>query len=260
MKQCLINGKPTEELNGLCPECGKIWIDSVNRKFSVTLSCTQRSDDLDAIIELYDAKSSLFPDALNQLIAKVNILECFNSYHTLLLAKSKDAYDFIVMVLTSVLEHHPFPRVMLVRLIDYPNTAKVIFKASSLIRKQLIEYKEETKKELTKSITKKQSAEKLKRKQARLRVEFIIFNILSAIAVLGGLFLFIQERFSILVLIGLVAALMLLLLILKFTRYSSLDMNLKTNPYLNYQIDLMDIPDSYLSNLKIQVKKLEDLE
>lgn len=256
MKKCLICRGSTMELNGLCPDCGKRWIDSINSKTAVDIATLHLAEDAERIINSYEAESSELGSVLNEFVEKINIIQGLNAVQNYILSKSIATYQFLVKVLQGVLEFYPFPRVMLIHLADYPELSRELQTSSPVLQQMMTEYVADLKKELQKAITKKQTAVKLKRKQKILRAELILLTALTIFALLSALYFYISESAPSSCLIVLAVVPVLLLFVMKVTRYADLDMNLRTNPHLSYQIDLMDIPDTYIQNIRSQLARL----
>lgn len=257
---CLITGEETSELNGLCVTCGKIWNDSVSRKITETCTKLQLKDKIDQLAMEYESGSANFNNTVGDFLSRVNILECFNKFHDYLREKSEKTYQLFVKVLVNVLENHPFPRVILLHLADFQETARIMQHSSELLRLMMADYKLELEKELKKALSKKQVALKLKHKHRQLQIEMLIFMIVAIVCFVIALFLYIAESSTMLVIstLGIVPA--LLFIILKVTRYNCFDMSLKIKPHICYQIDLLDIPNSYIANLQSQINRLSELQ
>ena len=257
---CLLTGEVTSEQNGLCADCGKHWNESVSRKVIETCTKLHLKDKINQLVLEYESNSPNFKDTVKDLISKSNILECFNTFHDYLLEKSEKTYRLFVQVLVNVLEHHPFPRVVLLHLADYEHTARIMQQSSDVLRTMMADYKVELEKELKKALMKKNTAQRLIRKHRRLRVELAILMVLAVGSVITALFLYIAESSTIPAITALGIAPVIVFIVLKVSRYNSLDFDLKIKPHICYQIDLLDIPDSYISNLQAQINRLNDLE
>lgn len=260
MKKCLICRGPTAESNGLCPECGKRWIDSINSKPIVDIATLSLADDADKIIQTYESESAELRPVVMTFVDKVNVLQGLNSIQKYVASKSTLTHQFLVKVLQGVLEHYPFPRVMLIRLADYPEISRDVQASSPVLQQLIAEYVDDLKKELQKAMSKKQSAGKLKRKQKQLRIELILLTVLTVFALLSALYFYISESAPSSYLIVLAVVPVMFLFIMKVTRYANLDMNMRTNPHLSYQIDLMDIPETYIENLRTQLSRFGELD
>ncbi len=257
---CLLTGEVTSEMNGLCEDCGKHWNESVSRKVNETCTKLHLKDKINQLVLDYESNSPAFKDTVNDLISRTNILECFNTFHDYLREKSEKTYRLIVQVLVNVLEHHPFPRVVLLHLADYEHTARIMQQSSDVLRAMMADYKMELEKEHKKALMKKHTAQRLKRKHRQLRVELVILMVLAVGCFITALFIYIAEssNMTFISLLGIVPV--SVLIVLKVTRYNSLDFDLKIKPHICYQIDLLDIPDSYISNLEAQINRLSELE
>jgi hypothetical protein len=260
MKKCLICNEPTSELNGLCPDCGKKWHDSISLKSAENASYLRLNDMIDQIATDYETNSGNLKVSLYSLLKKINIMECMNSVSDYLYAKSERTYHLLVNVLTSVLEHFPFPRVMLLRLSDYQNTARIVQSKSAVLQQMITDYREELTKELKKALSKKQVAQRLNRKHVRLRIELVVLVVVALSAFITALTLYISESAKLPFIFVLGVVPVLLVMVLKETRYGSLDYTMKIKPHISYQIDLMDVPDTYIQNLQSQLDRLEAVE
>lgn len=259
MAMCSICKEPASEQNGLCADCGKHWNESVIRKSQDDVPVSRYADQIEKLIIENESGYSGFKTTVNALLDKTNILETLNEFSETIRSRSSSTYQLLLTVLKNVLEHYPFPRVVLIRLIEFPATARVIIDNSDKVKSMINEYTSDTQRELNKSVSKKEMAVKMKRKQIRLRIEFAGLIVMSVVLILISLFLYISESIQSGLLAGLVAFLLSSLIILKFSRYNSLDMSFHTNPRLSYQIDLLDIPESYIHNLEVQLQKLEEI-
>ncbi len=257
---CLITGETTSELNGLCADCGKKWNESVSRKITETCTKLQLTVKIDQLVAEYEFDSANFKNTLNDFLSRVNILDCFNKFHGYLREKSEKTYQLFVQVLVNVLENHPFPRVILLHLADFQETARIMQQSSDLLRSMMADYKLELEKELKKALSKKQVALKLKRKHRQFRIEMLILMSVAVGCIITALFLYIagSSTIPLLTLLGVVPT--TVFIVLKVSRYNSIDMNLKIKPHICYQIDLLDIPVSYITNLQSQISRLSALE
>jgi hypothetical protein len=257
---CLICGEATSVPNGLCLECGKRWNDSVSRKVAETCTKLQLTDKIDQLAMEYESGSANFKVSVVDFISRVNIIECFNKFYGYLREKSEKTYLLFVQVLVNVLENHPFPRVVMLHLADCQQTTRIVQQSSDPIRAMIADYTLELEKELKKTLSKKQVALKLKRKHRQLRIEMLILMIVTVVSFITALFLYIagSSTIPVLTLLGVVPA--TVFIVLKVSRYNSIDMNLKIKPHICYQIDLLDIPDSYIANLQSQISRLSELE
>lgn len=118
------------------------------------------------------------------------------------------------------------------------------------------EVRDDFKKDLSRSLSRKKRAETMKKRQNKLVIEWIVLIILLIIANIGVLFVMMMNAYNGLLVAGSLIGSLLLMIILKLTRYNSFDMNLRTIPQLAYQIDQLDVPDNYLEHLKIQLEKI----
>ena len=257
MNNCLICKKATDEANGLCPDCGKLWNDSVSRKEAEEYSHMHTIDQYDAVIRDCESGSPSLQLSLNSIVSKVNILVSLNNVMGYISAKSTVTFQFLVIVLKNVLEYYPFPRVMIIKLTENVDIASVVANVSPVLSRMIVDYIADIRKELTKSVSKKESATHLIHRQKRLRVECIGLLIFSVLSVLTALILYISGQSEPLLLLVVAVVPFIVLVVMKLTRYASLNGNLKTNAHLSYQIDLLDIPESYINNLKSQLQKLE---
>jgi len=96
----------------------------------------------------------------------------------------------------------------------------------------------------------------MKKRQNRLVIEWIVLIVVLLIINIAFLFVMMMNSYTGIVVVGAFLVSLVILLVLKFTRYSSLDMNLRTIPQLSYQIDQLDIPENYINHLKIQIEKI----
>lgn len=257
MNNCLICKKATDEANNLCPECGKIWNDSVSRKEAEEYSHMHTIDQYDAVIRDCESGSPSLQLSLNAIVSEVNILVSLNNVMDYISSKSTVTYQFLLTVLQNVLEYYPFQRVMIIKLTENVNIASLVANVSPVLSRMIADYIADIRKELSKSLSKKDTARRLILRQKRLRVELIGLIILSILSGLTALILYISGQSEPLMLLVVALVPFIVLVVMKLTRYSSLNGNLKTNSHLSYQIDLLDIPESYINNLKTQLQKLE---
>ncbi|OJX91176.1 MAG: hypothetical protein BGP01_12180 [Paludibacter sp. 47-17] len=213
----------------------------------------------DTLILDYESGSVQLKSTLNELAGSANMLEFLEQANTYLRQKSMATYQYLMRIIKGVVEYSPFPRVLLLHMLECPAVVSQLKDQSVVVKQQLVDYVAELNKEKTKSLSKKQTASMLKKRQLRLRVEFIVLLILAGATTITGMFLYVAQTISPTLGLALIAVPVALMLLLKFVRYGSLDGNLKTNPHLTYQIDLLDIPDSYIDNLNQQLEKLEKL-
>ncbi|MCE1155923.1 MAG: hypothetical protein LWW91_07375 [Bacteroidales bacterium] len=209
----------------------------------------------DTLILDYESGSVQLKSTLTELAGSANMLEFLEQANTYLRQKSMATYQYLMRIIKGVVEYSPFPRVLLLHMLECPAVVSQLKDQSVVVKQQLVDYVAELNKEKTKSLSKKQTASMLKKRQLRLRIEFIVLLILAGATTITGMFLYVAQTMG----LALIAVPVALMLLLKFVRYGSLDGNLKTNPHLTYQIDLLDIPDSYIDNLNQQLEKLEKL-
>lgn len=259
MSKCLVCSTDTHEKNELCLNCGKLWNESLIRRTPQDLSAIRLQLIADTLILDYESGSVQLKSTLNELAGSANMLEFLEQANTYLRQKSMATYQYLMRIIKGVVEYSPFPRVLLLHMLECPAVVSQLKDQSVVVKQQLVDYVAELNKEKTKSLSKKQTASMLKKRQLRLRIEFIVLLILAGATTITGMFLYVAQTISPTLGLALIAVPVALMLLLKFVRYGSLDGNLKTNPHLTYQIDLLDIPDSYIDNLNQQLEKLEKL-
>lgn len=138
---------------------------------------------------------------------------------------------------------------------DTNQTIKLLEQHESLCS-YYAEVRDDIQKDLTRSLSRKKRAEVMKKRQNRLVVEWIVLVVVLIILNIGVLFVMMMNSYSGFVAVGSLLASLFLMIILKFTRFNSLDMNLRTIPQLAYQIDQLDVPDNYIEHLRNQLDKL----
>lgn len=256
MTKCLTCGEDTTEITGLCPDCGKMWSESLGRRSQDEVSIHRLNDLSDRLIRDYESGSPELKHTLEDIGNSVNMFRFLEIVNTLLLQKSSATHRFLYTILRKNIEHSPTPRVVLLRMLEFPQVAGVLRQESEMVERHLQEYQLEMQMELMKSISKQKSAQKLKSRQHRLQREFMVLLAFAGVSALAALLLYVTQIITPVLVIPMVGVPLLMLLIAKATRYSSLDANLKTNPHLSYQIDLLDIPESYIDNLNEQISKI----
>lgn len=259
MSKCLVCSGLTHEKNELCLNCGKLWNESLIRRTPQETSLLQLQLAADTLILNYESGSLQLSTALNNLAVSTNMLDFLEQANTYLREKSINTYQYLLKIVRGVVEYSPFPRVLLIRMLDCPSVVAQLKEQSVVVGQQLADFVAELNKEKTKALSKKQTASMLKKRQLRLRIEFIVLLVLASASAITGLFLYVAQTISPTIGLALIVVPVLLTVLLKYARYNSLDGNLKTNPHLTYQIDLLDIPDSYIENLNQQLGKLEKL-
>jgi hypothetical protein len=259
MSKCLVCSGSTNEKNELCLNCGKLWNESLIRRTPQEASILQLQMAADKLILNYESGSLQLSSALNDLAVSTNMLDFMEQVSAYIREKSTDTYRYLLKIVRAVVEYSPFPRVLLIRMLDCPSVVAQLKDQSVVVSQQLADFVAELSKEKTKALSKKQTASMLKRRQLRLRIEFIVLLVLAGATTIAGLFLYVAQTISPTLGLALITVPVGLTVLLKFVRYNSLDGNLKTNPHLTYQIDLLDIPDSYIENLNQQLGKLEKL-
>ena len=259
MAKCLICEKAADDLSSLCPECGKLLNENVSRRLQPELSGYRMNDLADRLIRDVESASPATKQSISEIASNDSLLHFMEHCHEYLKLKSPTTHRFLLSVLKAVLENSPSPRVMLIRLLEFPAVVGMLRHESDSIKMQLYDYEQELQRELTKSVSKKLTARKLKRRQLRLQYELIALLIFAGLSAIAALLTSLAQIIPPLAGVIVVGALALGLLVIKLSRYSSLDANLKTNPHLSYQIDLLDIPDSYVDNIREQLKKIQPL-
>ena len=113
--------------------------------------------------------------------------------------------------------------------------------------------------ELSKSLLKKKKAQEMLRHQKRLKAEwvgaFILFFIVGVVSLMTA----IMREYPFYYVVLLIVAIFIVLVMLKITRYSSFDLNLQTIPRVAYKIDLIDVPDSYICQLRKQIEEIKKI-
>lgn len=118
---------------------------------------------------------------------------------------------------------------------------------------------EDLTKELSKSISKKKKAQEMLRHQKRLKTEWVGASILFFIIGVITLMIAVSRDYPFHYVVLLIVAFLIVLLLLKITRYSSFDLNLQTIPRVAYKIDLIDVPDSYICQLRKQIEEIKKI-
>ena len=140
--------------------------------------------------------------------------------------------------------------------LDDKNATIELIKRYDSLCSYYTEIRDDLQKDLNRSLSRKKRAEHMKKRQNRLVIEWIVLIVVLLIVNIAFLFVMMMNSYTGIVVVGAFLVSLVILLVLKFTRYSSLDMNLRTIPQLSYQIDQLDIPENYINHLKIQIEKI----
>lgn len=251
------NWQAKEEL--LCGVCYVKWFNSCVKEELPSVLYISKSEDLLAALELRLENPERHNHTLNKLLESVNVLQCLEWLLTSPGLVSLPVKEYIISVLSALLEKSNFSGQLYHRLVVYEKISTLIASKNTKFLQKVSLQSDDLWTDIQKYRKRHKTGLIFQKRLKRLKGELSALLILVLLLLVGGFVLYVAEKTPGLYLVLSVALLAVLVVFLWIARYNSYDLNLSLKTRVQYQLEQFFVPEEYLASLQKSHDRLNSI-